>query len=140
MFRQLPNERQQTISYPVLIFAIARKSFCKKAFHVKKSPYDHCHHQSDSEQSPPRSKRERHPNQHDESADVHRMAYERVWSGSNDLLLAADLDNSGCKCIFPENEKYQEESECDQNVAESDYVRRHRRPSKTMIESGDNED
>src|SRR5712692_7638095 len=65
------------------------------------------------------------------------MAHQRVGPRRYDFLARAEFDECRGKSVFLEYEKYDEEPKRDQDISACDYIRRHRGPCATMIESGD---
>ena len=135
----LPQPRDQAMGHLVLVFGIARQIFDEEFFLVEQAPDQRGQDREKDEHSPPRSKRDRHAEQHDQRARIHRMPQQRVRATRDHLLVIGDFDGGGGKTVFAKHEKYRDPADRHQTIPGQRREGPHLRPAEAMIERGNHE-
>src|SRR5580704_9088441 len=129
----------QAIPGPFTILGIAGEVSHKITLLVDEAHHDCGHEREAADEAPRRAEGQRHAEDQDECAGVHRVANDAIWTSRDHRLVGGYLDDARCVAIFAKHEKDDEEADQDQTIARQDDRHAHVRPAKPVVEARDHD-
>src|SRR5580704_2990597 len=131
--------RDQAIPGPFTILGIAGEVSHKITLLVDEAHHDRGHEWEAADEAPCRAEGQRHAEDQDECASIHRVANDAIWTSRDHRLVGGYLDDARCVAIFAKHEKDDEEADQDQTIARQDDRHAHVRPAKPVVEARDHD-
>src|SRR5262245_53176685 len=135
MSQTLPHAGHQPIADPFAVFGIAGQVAHEELLLGENPPDDAGDEAERDDDTPQRAERDRRGKEHDQGADIHRMAHDGVGTGGDDRLVRRDLDD-GCRvAVGLEGDEHDGETYHHQDVGHDDERSRYMRPAEAMVQA-----
>src|SRR5215510_4847604 len=89
----LPYAGNKTISHPLHVLGIPWQILAEKDFLIKDTPNEYREERHDEDNTPPRTKRERHRREQKQCTRVHRVPDVCIWARRHDGLSLLHLNS-----------------------------------------------